>query len=88
MINISILNSCQYLLAGFMTPVYIGTTAKALLWALPLIAVIAIVYKATKLDEIKLVPFLRETFLLFGSILVFMVITAIVVFATMKLVIG
>ena len=80
----NILNLYQYLLAGFMAPVHIGTTAHALLLALPLIAVIAIVYKATKLDEIKFVSFVREVFLLFGSILVFMIITAIVIFVIMK----
>lgn len=79
---------CQYVLAGFMSPVYIGTTAKALLLALPLIAVISIVYKATKLEDIKFVSFLKEAFLLFGSILVFMIITAIVIFVIMKAVIG
>ena len=71
-----------------MAPVYIGTTAKALLLSLPLIAVISIVYKATKLEEIKLVSFLKEVVLLFGSILVFMVITAIVIFVIMKTVLG
>lgn len=78
----------QFILAGFMSPVYIGTTAKALLLALPLIAVISVVYKATKLEEIKFVLFLRETILLFGSILVFMIITAVVIFAIMKAVIS
>jgi hypothetical protein len=78
----------QYVLAGFMAPVHIGTTALAFLLALPLIAVIAIVYKAIKLDEIKLVSFVCETLLLFGSILIFMVITAIVFFMIMKAVIG
>jgi hypothetical protein len=71
-----------------MAPVHIGTTARAFLLALPLIAVIAIVYKATKLNEIKFVSFVREVFLLFGSILVFMIITAIVTFVIMKLAIG
>lgn len=85
---INSLNLCQHVLAGFMSPVYIGTTAKAMLLALPLIAVIAIVYKATKLEEIKLVSFLKEVFLLFGSILVFMIITAIVLFVIMKAVVG
>lgn len=82
------LNLCQYVLAGFMSPVEIGTTAKALLLALPLTAVIAIVYKATKIQEIKFVSFVRESFLLFGSILVFMIITAIVIFVIMKATIG
>jgi hypothetical protein len=71
-----------------MAPVHIGTTARAFLLALPLIAVIAIVYKAIKLNEIKFVSFVREVFLLFGSILVFMIITAIVTFVIMKLAIG
>jgi len=79
---------CQYVLAGFTSPVYIGTTAKALLLALPLIAVISIVYKAIKVEEIKFASFLREVFLLFGSIVAFMIVTAIVIFAIMKAVIG
>lgn len=78
----------QHVLAGFMSPMDIGTTAKGLLLALPLIAVIAIVYKAIKLEEIKFVSFLKEVFLLFGSILVFMIITAIVLFVIMKAVVG
>jgi len=79
---------CQYVLAGFTSPVYIGTTAKALLLALPLIAVISIVYKAIKVEEIKFASFLRESILLFGSIVAFMIVTAIVIFAIMKAVIG
>ena len=71
-----------------MVPMDIGTTAKGLLLALPLIAVIAIVYKAIKVDELKLVSFLKEVFLLFGSILVFMIVTAVVLFVIMKAVVG
>lgn len=71
-----------------MAPVHIGTTARAFLLALPLIAVISIVYKATKLHEIKFISFLREALLLFGSIVAFMVITAIIIFVIMKAVIG
>jgi len=68
--------------------VYIGTTAKALLLALPLIAVISIVYKAIKVEEIKFASFLRESILLFGSIVAFIIVTAIVIFIIMKAVIG
>ena len=78
----------QYVLAGFMAPVHISATANALLLALPLLAVIATVYKATKLDEIKLVSFVREVVILFGSILVFMILTAAVIFVIIKLTIG
>ncbi len=82
------LNLCQYLLAAFTSPVHVGTTAKALLLALPLIAVIATVYKAIKLEEIKFVSFVRESFLLFGSIFIFMIVTAVIIFVIMKAVIG
>lgn len=81
-------NLSQFVLANFMSPVDIGTTARALLLALPLIAVIAVVYKAIKVGEIKFTSFLRESILLFGSILGFMVITAVVIFMIMKAVIG
>jgi hypothetical protein len=84
----NIFNLYQYLLAGFTSPVYIGTTAKALFLALPLIAVISIVYKAIKVEEIKFASFLRESILLFGSIVAFMIVTAIVIFVIMKAVIG
>ncbi|OHB52096.1 MAG: hypothetical protein A2Y10_11230 [Planctomycetes bacterium GWF2_41_51] len=77
-----------YILANFMSPVHIGTTPKSFLLALPLIAVIAIVYKATKMEKIELVSFVRETFLLFGSILVFMVLAAVGIFIFMKLTVG
>lgn len=81
-------NVFQNCLAGFMSPVDIGTTPKAFLLALPLIAVIAVVYKATKLEKLEFWPFLRESVLLFGSILVFMVLTAAGIFIFMKLTIG
>ncbi|MBU1260929.1 MAG: hypothetical protein KJ757_06205 [Planctomycetes bacterium] len=78
----------DYCLAGFMAPVYIGTTPQAFLLALPLIAVISVVYKATKMEEIKFAPFVWQVFLLFCSIIVFMVLTAIVLFVFMKLTVG
>jgi hypothetical protein len=78
----------KYILAGFTSPVHIGSTAKALLWALPLIAVISIVYQALKLEEIKFADFIKQVLLLFGSILIFMIFTAVIIFIIMKLVIG
>jgi hypothetical protein len=78
----------DYCLAGLMAPVYIGTTPYAFFLALPLIVVIAVVYKATKLEKIEFVSFVRESFLLFCSIVVFMVVAAIIIFAVMKLTIG
>ena len=42
-----------FLLATFLYPEKIGTTPLAMLWVLPLVASIAIVYKATKVDTIE-----------------------------------
>jgi len=81
-------NTLQFVLASFTSPVHIGTTPYSFLLALPLIAIIAIVYKATKMEKIELVPFVRESFLLFGSILIFMVLTAVGIFVFMKLTTG
>ena len=65
------------MLATFTAPENIHTDPRYLLWLLPLIAAIAIVYKATKLPTIKVGSFLKETVLLFASIIVFLVITAL-----------
>jgi hypothetical protein len=78
----------DYCLAGFMAPVYIGTTGYSFFLALPLIAVIAVAYKATKMEKIEFVSFVRESFVLFGSIVVFMIVAAIVIYAFMRLTIG
>ena len=47
----------------------------------PLMASIAIIYKTTKLKEIHPLNFIRETVFLFASIAVFIVVTAIVLYA-------
>lgn len=64
--------------ASFIAPIYIGTNPQAILWLLPLAAAIAVVYKATKLDKIKNIAFAKETIILFGSIVIFIAIAAIV----------
>ncbi len=76
------------ILASFTSPIHIGSNAVMLLWALPLIAVISIVYKAIKLDELKPAEFVKQVILLFGSILVFMILTAVIIFGIMKIFIG
>jgi len=67
-------------LASFLLPENIGATPASLLWLFPLAASIAVAYKTTKVTEIKLKSFVRESAVLFGSILVFMFITAMVLF--------
>ena len=75
-------------LAGFTQPEQIGTTPQSMLWMLPLTASVAIVYKATKVRAIESRSFVKETALLFGSILVFIVITALVLMAVAWFVVG
>jgi ABC-type Co2+ transport system permease subunit len=65
-------------LASFTAPEEIGANPQSMLWLLPLVAAIVVVYKATKLPEIKAGNFLKEVAVLFGSIVVFMIITGLV----------
>lgn len=66
------------LLATFTQSEAISTTPASLLWIIPLTASISVVYKTTKVETIKAKAFTKECALLFGSILVFIVIAAIV----------
>jgi hypothetical protein len=68
------------MLGSFTTPMQIDTTPASMLWLLPLVVSIAVVYKATKVYQIRPWPFARESAVLFGSIVVFIVAAAIVLF--------
>ena len=67
------------MLASFTTPIQIDTTAAGMLWLVPLVATISIVYKATKVHSIRWPSFAKECAVLFGSILVFIVGAALVI---------
>ncbi|RKY24986.1 MAG: hypothetical protein DRP62_02415 [Planctomycetota bacterium] len=67
-----------FIIASFTAPQQIGTSPYSLLWLLPLVAAIAVVYKATKLPTITAGVFLKEVAVLFGSIIVFIAVTALV----------
>jgi len=69
------------LIATFTSPEQMPTSPQASLWILPLMVAIVVVYKTTKLPEITLRKFLKETTGLFLSILVFIVLTALVLHA-------
>ena len=69
------------IIATFTAPENIGTNPQSVLWLLPLVASIAVVYKATKLRKITAVSLIKESVLLFGSIIIFMALTALVLFA-------
>jgi hypothetical protein len=70
-----------FVIATFTVPESIGANPQAILWLLPLMAAVVIVYKATKLPTITAGTFLKETAILFGSIIVFIVMIALALYA-------
>ena len=68
------------ILASFSQPETIGVNPQSMLWILPLVVAISIVYKTTKIETIKFFPFVREVIVLFGTIVVFMIITALTLY--------
>ncbi len=70
-----------FIMATFTSPEEIGTNSQSMLWLLPLAAAIAIGYKATKLPTITAGNFIKETVVLFSSIIIFMVMTALALYA-------
>jgi hypothetical protein len=70
-----------FVMATFTAPQRLATDPQTMLWMLPLVAAIAVIYKATKMPTITPALFLKETAILFGSIVVFIFVTAMVLFA-------
>lgn len=68
------------IMATFTVPESIGVDAQSMLWLVPLTAAIAVVYKATKVSTIKAGRFAKECLVLFGSIMIFMIATAVVLY--------
>ena len=77
-----------FVMASITIPEKIGTDPQSILWLLPLTAAIVIVYKATKLPTITLGTFGKETAVLLGSIVIFITIIALVLFALAWLISG
>lgn len=65
------------ILAAFTAPEDIKMNPQSMLWILPLAAAIAVVYKATKLSRITLGNFLKQAFILFASIVLFVIAAAL-----------
>ena len=74
------LPTLKIVIASFNSPEPIQTNPQSLLLLLPLVATIAIIYKATKMPTITTGGFLKETVGLFGSIVIFIAITALVLY--------
>jgi hypothetical protein len=67
-------------LGSFSTPMRIGTDPASMLWLLPLVISIAVVYKSTKVHQIEPWPFAKESAVLFGSIVVFIAVAAVILY--------
>lgn len=76
-----------WLLAAFTAPEQITMNPQSMLWMLPLAAAVAVVYKAIKLPTITACRFLKESLLLFASIVVFIIASAAVLWLVTYLVI-
>jgi len=72
--------TADHIAAIFEVPKYITVDKFSMLWLLPLTASISIIYKTTKIPEIKVLPFIKEVFLLFLSIIIFMAFTALILY--------
>ena len=65
------------IVATFTAPEQIGTAPQSIIWLLPLVAAIAVVYKVTKVPKITAGNFIKEAVTLFASIVVFIAVTAL-----------
>lgn len=72
-------------LAGFTSPIDIGTEPTSMLWMFPLLLSISVVYKATKTRVLFARRFAKEVAILFGTISVFMVFLGVVLILMVKL---
>jgi len=70
-----------FIIASFTVPEKMGANPQSMLWLLPLAAAIAVVYKATKIPTITAGNFIKEVVILFGSIVVFIIAVALVLYA-------
>ena len=69
------------LLAIFTEPMYLPTKPLSLLWVLPICLSVSLVYKAIKIEEFRPGLFVREVAFLFGTIIVFLLVIAVVLLA-------
>ena len=66
------------LLAIFTEPMFLPTEPVSLLWVIPICLSVSLVYKAIKIEEFRPGIFVREVAFLFGTIIVFLLVIAIV----------
>jgi hypothetical protein len=68
------------MLGSFTTPMRVGTSPASMLWLLPLVVSIAVVYKATKVHRVRPWAFAKESAVLFASIVVFILVAAVILY--------
>jgi hypothetical protein len=68
-------------MSSFTAPERIGTNPQSMLWLLPLTAAIAVIYKAIKMPKITAGSFIKEAVILSSSIIVFVIIIALTLYA-------
>ena len=74
------MNSMIDILAGFTAPIHIGTNPAAMLWMFPLLASVAIVYKATRMKVIFPIKFIKEVVILFATMSIMMILAAVALY--------
>ena len=80
------LDNSIVIIASFTHPMDISITPLSLLWMLPLIATISLIYKATKLRVIIWKKMLRETVVLFLTTTSFMYFLALVFWVIIEII--
>jgi hypothetical protein len=75
-------------LASFTVPCDIGNGSMSLLWLLPLLAAVAVVWKTLKLRTVTAAKLIREIVILFGTILLFIALIAVALYAVGRLIIS
>ena len=78
----------QVLLASFTVPIHISNSGLMFGWLVPLVLTVTIVYKATKRPVLPLVKFAKDVIVLSGTIVIFMFLIAVGLYAIMRLVMG
>ena len=64
----------------FMNPVDVPSNVWSFLWIVPIVVLIAVVYKATKLDNVLSKRYVLECAALAGTILGFMLLIAVILY--------
>jgi hypothetical protein len=80
--------ACVNILASFTAPYETGNSALSLLWILPLLAAVAIVWKTLKVQSTALGKLVREVMILFGTLLVCYGGIAVALYIVSRLIVG